>query len=336
MAGSEDTSCHFACEAMKVILHCTHIKIMVKLGRIHVEVFMKRTVPEKLVEGFLVLIGIAEAVHLSAMVLKLPFSLCAYALAVLVLAASVLGAVVRFVKRRKTVTIEEKKEVGFLRLLKVYPVLFCSIAVLMILQIVWNYWMHVPYLLSDITGETVQAFLVSDGVYTVNPLTGEAFTAGMPARLKILCLPTLYSTVCKLTGIPVSVFVYSIVPSFVLILTYLVYSRWALYLFPKEGKKQAFFMLFVVLLFQFGCYTAAMDGYALFFAGYTGAGIRAGIILPYALLCCLQGRWQRVVLCALAEVCVVWTLYGLGYTVVIVMVFLLLKSIIKLLERRGS
>lgn len=95
-------------------------------------------------------------------------------------------------------------------------------------------------------------------------------------------------------------------------------------------------MFFVVLLYQFGCYAASMDGYALFFAGYTGAGIRAGIILPYALLCCLQGKWKSVILCILAEVCVVWTLYGLGYTVVIVAVFLLLKGIRRLLERRGK
>jgi len=295
---------------------------------------MKRTVPEKLIEGFLVLIGIAEAIHLAALFLGLSFSLCARILLGLVAGIFAILLIVSFMKKRKTEEQIVKKEVGFFKLLKVYPVLFCSIAFLMIVQIIWNYWMHVPYLLSDITGETIQSFLVSDRVYTVNPLTGEAFAAGMPTRLKILCLPTLYGSVCRLTGISVPMLVYSIVPSLVLILTYLVYSRWALYLFPQEGKKQAFFMLFVVLLFQFGCYTASMDGYALFFAGYTGAGIRAGIILPYALLCCLHGKWKSVVLCILAEVCVVWTLYGLGYTVVVVAVFLLLRSICGRLERR--
>lgn len=295
---------------------------------------MKRTVPEKIVEGALLLIGIAEFVHLAALFLKLPFSLCANLLLVLIGAAFVFLLAVHFMKKGKAVTAEPDRGVGFFRLFKVYPVLFCSIAFLMILQIVWNYWMHVPYIGSDITGEAVQSFLASNGVYTVNPLTGEAFTAGMPTRLKILCLPTLYGAICKWTGLPVSLLVYSIVPSLVLVLGYLVYGRWALYLFPQEGKKQAFFMFFVVLLYQFGCYAAAMDGYALFFAGYTGAGIRAGVILPYALFCCLQGKWKSVILCILAEVCVVWTLYGLGYTVVIVAVFLLLKAIRRLFERR--
>lgn len=295
---------------------------------------MKRTIPEKMIEGFLVLIGIAEVAHLAALFFDLSFSLCTCILFGIAGVVFAFFLTVSFVKKRKKIVTEVKKEVGFLKLFKVYPVLFCSIAVLMILQIVWNYWMHVPYLLSDITGETVQSFLASGGVYTVNPLTGEAFTAGMPARLKVLCLPTLYGAICKLTGIAVPVLVYSIVPSFVLILTYLVYNRWALYLFPQEGKKQAFFMLFVVLLFQFGCYTASMDGYALFFAGYTGASVRVGIILPYALLCCLREKWKSVVLCILAEVCVVWTLYGLGYTVVVAMVVLFLKKVHSWLERR--
>ncbi len=295
---------------------------------------MRRTVPEKIIEGFLILIGLAEFVHLAALFLKLPFSLCANLLLALIGVFFVLLLVVCFAKKRKSVTVGQDKGVGFMRLFKVYPVLFCSIAFLMMLQIIWNYWMHVPYIGSDITGETVQSFLASNGVYTVNPLTGEAFTAGMPTRLKILCLPTLYGAICKWTGLAVPLLVYSIVPSLVLVLSYLVYSRWALYLFPQEGKKQAFFMFFVVLLYQFGCYAAAMDGYALFFAGYTGAGIRAGIILPYALLCCLQGKWKSVILCILAEVCVVWTLYGLGYTVVVVAVFLLLKGICALFERR--
>lgn len=323
-------------KGLPAILDCAYGKIMVKLGRLQMEGIMSRNVPEKIIEGTLVTIGIAEAVHLAALFLKLPFSFCtillAGILALLVLVPAVTGCVKR--RKQKAEPFVSKGHVGFFKLFQVYPVLFCIIGFLMILQVIWNYWMHIPYISSDITGETVQTFLTSDGVYTVNPLTGEAFTAGMPMRLKILCLPTLYGAVCKWTGIPVVLLVYGIVPTIVLIVSYLVYSRWALYLFPQEGKKQAFFMLFTVLVYQFGCYAAAMDGYALFFAGYTGAGIRAGIILPYALLCCLQRKWKGVILCLLSEVCVAWTLYGFGYTFVIVLVFLLLQSIRRRLEGR--
>ena len=77
--------------------------------------------------------------------------------------------------------------------------------------------------------------------------------------------------------------VYSIIPSVTLLLSYCVYSRWAAYLFLQEGKKQAMFMLFTVMVYQFGCYAAAMDSFLLFFKGYGGAAYRAGVILPYVL-----------------------------------------------------
>lgn len=296
---------------------------------------MKKTIPEKIIEGAMIIIGLAEAAHLSSLVLKLPFSVCSKVMAVLFLCAVIVLFVWHFAfKGKKSEGKVARGGVGLLRLVQVYPFLFIAIGFFIVLQIVWNYWMHVPYVTGDMTGEIVQTMLTSDSIYTINPLTGEAFGEGIPTRLKILCLPTLYATICKLTGVSSVLLIYSVVPTVVLIISYLVYSRWAVYLFPQEGKKQAIFMLFVVLVYQFGCYTAAMDSFTVFFAGYTGVAIRACVILPYALLCCLQKNWKSVILCLLAEVCVVWTQYGLGYTVIVVVVVLLLKLVYFLLERR--
>lgn len=65
--------------------------------------------------------------------------------------------------------------------------LFYLIAVL---QTVWFLMLQTPEISGDITGETVQTFLAENAVYNVNPMTGSAFTQGMPARFKILGLPT--------------------------------------------------------------------------------------------------------------------------------------------------
>lgn len=177
--------------------------------------------------------------------------------------------------------------------------------------------------------------LISDGIYTVNPMTGFPFEEGMPLRLRILCLPTLYAAVCRFTGIPVQTLVYSIVPMLVLLLSYLVYSRFAVYFFPEDEKKQLLFLLFVVLVYQFGSCGMVTDGFFLFFRGYQGAAFRVCVILPYALLCSLKGEWKSVLLCALAEVCVVWTFYGLGYTIVTAAVVCVVKALQNLIERRG-
>ena len=222
----------------------------------------------------------------------------------------------------------------FLRLFKVYPFLYISIGLFIASQMIWYFWMHTPYLKNDITGEIVQTILATDSLYSVNPMTGAPFTDGMPLRLKILVFPTLIATICDVTGLSVQVVTYSVLPTVILYLSYLVYGLFASYLFPGEGKKQAMFMLFVALIYQFGSYAQTMDSFLLFFRGYQGAAFRAGVILPYALLCCLKKKWKKVILCALAEVCAVWTLYGLGYTVIVVAVVLGVRGLIYLRDRR--
>lgn len=296
---------------------------------------MQKTIAEKIVEGSIIIIGLAEAAHLTALFLKLPLHVCSVMMGALFLCAIFYAILTTVLKKRKQGAQKEKgKENRFWKLLRVYPLLFGLIGLAILLQLIWNYWMHVPYLEGDITGETVQTMLASDGIYTLNPMTGRPFTEGMPMRLKILVLPTLFASVCQFSSVPVQLFVYSIVPSLVLLLSYLVYSSWAVWLFPQEGKKQAMFMLFVILVYQFGCYSGAMDSFLLFFQGYQGAAFRAGVILPYALLSCLKNNWKSVLLCLLTEVCVVWTFYGLGYTVITVAVVLGIRLIRHLLDRR--
>lgn len=292
---------------------------------------MQKTTSEKLIEGSLIVIGLAEAVHLTALFLKLPLHICAWIMAVLLvfaLAVSVCPWMIRRITQSKRN--KRKKEAGgrrIFKLFRLYPVLFVIIGALILFQIIMNYRMQAPYTAGDITVETVQTMLAADGIYTVNPLTGQAFTAGMPLRIQILVLPTLYAVLCSFTGIPAPLMCYGIIPCIVLLLSYLVYGRWAAYLFPKEGKKQVLFLLFAALIFQFGCYSGAMDGFNLFFGGYRGTAVRTGIILPYVLLCTLQKKWRGVILCLLAEICVVWTFYGAGYAALTVGIVLGMRRI---------
>lgn len=106
--------------------------------------------------------------------------------------------------------------------------------------------------------------------------------------------------------------VYRIMPLVTFILAYVVYGLWSRFLFPKDYKKQITFLLVIALLFQFGCYGTVSDGARLFTAGWRGETIRALILLPYALLCLMKKRKKGVLLCILAEACMVWTLYGAG------------------------
>ena len=297
---------------------------------------MGKTLPENIIEGSLWIIILTEVSHLAGLFWGLPFSVCAWMLAGMLGTAGLLTGGVWLWKRRHGKTVNPKEKGHVRRLFRLYPYRLLCIGVLIFMQLLWNNLMHVPTLQGDSTGETVQTFLASDGIYTVNPLTGTAFFKGMPLRVQILSLPTLYASVCKWTGISPMTLCYSIIPCMVLLLSYLVYTRWAVYLFPDEKKKQVNFILFVVLLYQFGCYGTLTDSALLFFGGWQGEALRVAVLLPYALLCALQDKWKPVFLCLLAEVCVVWTLYGLGYVVVTAVVVLGIKGICSLKKRRAE
>lgn len=282
---------------------------------------MQKIVPDKIIEYSLVVIGMAEAAHLTALFLGLSFSVCSIIIAGLLALGILRKAVMVCLHREREGKSLVQADTSLGQLWKYYPGWLILIGVMIILQMVWYYWIQAPYFNNDLTGEIVQTMLATDSIYEINPLTGQAFSTGMPMRLKILVLPTLLASVCSWTGISAMTICYSMVPCVVLLLSYTVYLGWAEYLFPKEEKKRILFLLFVVLIYQFGAYGRPMGSYSLFFGGFQGEAFRTGIILPYALLCCLRGRWKGVLLCLLAEVCIVWTFYGLGYTAVTAVVY---------------
>lgn len=94
------------------------------------------------------------------------------------------------------------------------------------------------WLTGDMTVETVNTFLRENAVYTVNPLTGTAYSMGMSLRLKILCLPTLYGAISRFTGMaPVDV-VYRLIPCITLLLSYVAYGSLGKALFPENSLKR--------------------------------------------------------------------------------------------------
>ncbi len=296
------------------------------------------SIADKLIVGSLIALLLAEVAHLAALFLGMPFSSCAVMMAALfmsgLLSLGFYGIWRRKVRAEQKTVTGLKKGIALYTVLRLYPVCTLLFIGIVLFQIIWNFWMHTPYITQDITGETVQTMLATDTIYQINPLTGQAYSAGMPMRLKVLVLPTLYGVFCKWTGLDVSTVCFRIMPMVILLLSYLVYSRLAVYFFPEEGKKQVWFMLFVALIYQFGCYSPVTDGYLLFFQGGQGNALRVCVLLPFALLCCLRGEWKKVVLCLLAEVFVVWTFYGLGYVALTVLVITIMRFVKMLADRR--
>lgn len=208
------------------------------------------------------------------------------------------------------------------------PWLGGALALSVLFQIILIAAGDMAYRDGDMTLETVQTFLAQNGVYTVNPLTGQPYSGGIPLRLQILCLPGLYTAICTLTGIEASVLIFHVWPVVVLLASYAAFAGLAGHLFGKDRKTVLILLLIVSALIWMGDYMVAMDGFQLMHCGYRGTALRNCVLVPFALHMSLKKNWFGVILAILAEACIVWTLYGMGVCVLVAALTLLIRFII--------
>ena len=274
-----------------------------------------------LIAGGILITGLAEAVHLAGVLLGWPFARCAAALGGLVCAAAGAGICVLAVMR--------KRGKGFSRGLRNSGggesgqrsrgelLSWAAFAVLAASQLAFICAGDTACREGDMTVETVGSFLAMDGIYQVNPVTGANYTQGIPSRLKILCLPTLYGSLCKITGLSPETVVHRVIPVMTLLGCYTAFGLVSASLFPQgkgEGfrEKRACFMTIVSFLLWAGAYQYGMDGFNLLCCGWRGVTIRNLVYLPWILSLCIRRNWLPALLCIPGEACTVWTLYGCG------------------------
>lgn len=293
--------------------------------------------------GGMIIIGLAEAAHLGACLLGRSFSDCvklfAVGVAVCLIVAVVFGIVQK--KLQKT-NVSKQRKAEQERVKKVLLTgnmdksrwVYLCLGVIVVVQLVTIYTMGEIYTDGDMTLETVNSFLATDAVYQVNPMTGNAYTLGIPMRLKILCLPSLYAVLSELFGLSAELVVWSMIPAFVLLGSYLAYSTVAKALFPRNTVRRGLFLVAIALLYTCGNYMYGMDGFGVMHSGFRGVTIRAAILIPYTFGLMLRKKYRLVVLCVLAEACIVWTFYGLGACVAVAVGMLVVHAALQLLEKR--
>ena len=272
----------------------------------------RNTFRDCLITGEIAVIGLAEISHLTGAFLGLSFTACAVLLAVSLGVLFVLGTGFLAVRRKFIFVKSEGKPSPD----SAEKFLYAVFALMVISQLIFIGMGNAIYRKGDMMAETVESFLVFDRIYQVNPMTGMPYTDGIPSRLKILCLPTLYGSLCKWTGLPPVLVVQKIVPMAVLLGSYLSFSLLGSVLFPgdspEDGRKRAGFLFLVSILLWVGSYRYGMEGFDLLCCGWRGVSIRGGVLLPWLLSLCLRRKWFGTFLCVAAEGCIVWTLYGCG------------------------
>lgn len=277
---------------------------------------------DALITGELILTGLAVTAHVAAVFTGQSFSRCTqifvYGLGAALLFAAVLflyyivkskGSAegsVRLRARGRSVKEAVRKADSAEKLLFV---IFCVLVTAQMICLLGNAGVYAG---DDMTVETVGSFLQTDGIYKVDPMTGQAYFGGIPSRLKILCLPSLYGFFSRLSGLAPENVVTAAVPIWTFISSYAAFFCVGRSLFPDSRKKRSVFMAAVVVLMWAGSRFYSMDGFDLLYCGYRGVTIRNLVIMPYMISLCLRKRWKWVIPCVLAEACIVWTFYGLG------------------------
>lgn len=183
------------------------------------------------------------------------------------------------------------------------------------------------YVDADLTLETVKSFQLSDQLYALNPLNGLPFQEGLPSRLKILCLSTLYTMLSSLFSVDAEVLVWRAVPVMVLCGSCLAYISLGRILFPENRLNRRLFLAFVLLLFCVGDYLYGMEGFGLLHGGWQGTTIRNAVLLPWLLGLVIRKKWVLILGVILVEACIVWTTYGAGMGVLLTVVCLLTELV---------
>ena len=291
--------------------------------------FERYKVTDWVLNGLIFCIGAAEAGHLVCLFggktmgfgSRL-FLLLGAVCVILTVAASLFTGRCRPVKRRAEFRDRTEK------------VLLAVFLGLVLLQLVFPFLNGSRYLEGDMMVETVVSFLQTDGIYQINPMTGGAYSVGLPMRIKVLCLPSLYTFLCRTFGCSPAFFVWCIVPVAVCLFTYCGFAGLAQGLFPEDRKRRLLFLVLVSLLLFSGSYGFGMDGFGLLFCGWRAVTIRNLILLPYTLSLCLRKRYPETVLCVLAEACITWTFYGLGMCAAMTVLFFAVDRARNHFERR--
>ena len=176
----------------------------------------------------------------------------------------------------------------------------------------------------DETLETVRVFLKGNVMYTVNPLTGAAFTEGVPSRVKILCLPGLYAVMSGAFGTSPELIVHNIAPAFWFLsglCAFLSLSKSLCSGQDNEILKRSVFMLSAVLILFATDLSAYAQGFAVLSQMYSGPAIRIWVLIPFMLYLLFEKKYITALLPVLCEALICRTQYGIGFCAGIYVLF---------------
>lgn len=265
-----------------------------------------------IVTGLWVVIGCAQAAHLITIMTDRSLQTYTLLCGVFVLAGLIIYiSCVYLLKKKGRLSGAERsgKSSGSSKMYKSF------FAVMLVFTCVHFIRGYVPDL-QDAVYEITLGNLESGSIMSVHPFLGQAVENTMPMRMQIPGLSSLYSVLVTISQQSPYIILCKIVPLALWVCTMLLYRAFAEKLFPKDDRRQWLFLSFAAFFLLITSKSPGMPGYRLFFAGFSQESIRGILLLPYTLYVSWQRKRLLTVVALLAEICLVWTTYGIGYCAV--------------------
>lgn len=287
--------------------------------------------------GVMTMFVVSGILHFVVMFTSRPFSdyLNFYPIVIITLAFAGLVLTAWDIKRNNAEYSVKARMIAFFKSwfkskeLQFFSGLTLMVIVICILRII----MEIPDVTGDFTLETIRTTLYTDSIYQYDSLTGKLLEEGMPIRQQILTMPFFLAFLSEFFEVPITDVLYKVVPCYVLLISVLVYSRYAGTLFVKKKENQMIFVFVISFMLLVGDYARMTPAALMLHQGFTGYALCAGVIIPFAVYSCMNKKWLMACLCVAAETFLIWTTYGLGYCVLVIIIFVLLEFVGKLIKK---
>ena len=261
-----------------------------------------------LITGFLILTGCAEAAHLITIMTDKSLQTYTLLCMVFVVAGLFAYAGLLYWRFRKGKLSLQSRETFSLKG-NWGKVVFVGIALVTIYHFMAGY---VPQF-QDATYEIVLGNVKSGKIMSVHPFLGTETDAAMPMRMRILGLSSFYSALITISKQSAYTIMCKVAPLAFWALSILIYWEFSKELFKENPEKRWIFISVVAFVYLATSGGEGLVGNRLFYSGFSGETIRAAVLMPYTLYVSWQKRWCLAGLAVLAEACLVWTTFGVGY-----------------------
>lgn len=290
--------------------------------------------------GVMTMLTISGVLHFFVMYINGPFSVYLRLYPVIIICVSAVGIILTImdIKRNNVEFSIKARVIAFGRswFKSRELMIFGGLTLITILLCIIRILTGQPDVTGDFTLETIRTTLQTDSIYQYNSLTGRLLEEGMPIRQQILTLPFFQTFLSVCSGIDINLLIYKIFPCYTLVLAVLVYSRFAGTLFVKQKESQMIFMFMISFMILVGDYAQAAPAALMLHQGFTGNAMCAGVIIPFSIYLCMNRKWLSACVCAVTELFLIWTTYGLGFSVWVIFLFVMIEIVVKVVKKKRA